>query len=76
MNSHVFGSICPTWLVVNSFVVTPGGWQIRLVFPLLNSRLNSGFVLIVGLGIAGKPSGECSDRIIDGVALGFGSRCS
>ncbi len=76
MNSHIVSSICPTWLVVNYFVVARRGWRIRLVFPLLNSRLNSGFVLVVGIGIAGKPLAECSDWIIDGVALGFGSWCS
>jgi hypothetical protein len=52
------------------------GWWIRPVFSLLNTRLNSGFVLVVGIGVAGKPSAECSDQIIDGVALGFGSWCS
>jgi hypothetical protein len=76
MNSHVVSSICPMWLVVNYFVVARGGWWNRPVFPLLNSCLNSGFVLIVGIGVAGKPSVECSDWIIDGVAFGFGSRCS
>jgi hypothetical protein len=72
MNSHVVSSICPTWLVVNYFVIACGGWQIRLVFPHLNSHLNSVFVLIIGAGVAGKPLAECSDQIIDGVALSFG----
>jgi hypothetical protein len=58
------------------FVVTCGGWQIRPVSPLLNSHLNSGFVLVVSIGVAGKLSAVCSDRIIDGVALDFGSWCS
>ncbi len=64
MNSHIVSSKCPTWLVVNYFVVACGGWQIRLVFPLLNSHLNVGFVLVVGIGIAGKPLAECSYQII------------
>ncbi len=62
--------------MVNCSVLAPGGWRIRPVFPLFNSHLNSDFLLVVGDGVAGKPSAECSDRIIDGVELDFGSQCS
>jgi hypothetical protein len=76
MDSHVVSSICPTWLVVNHSVIARMGWRMRPVFPLFNSPLNSDFLLVVGVGVAGKPSVECSDRIIDSVELDVGSQCS
>jgi hypothetical protein len=76
MDSYIVSSICPTWLVVNYFTVSCGGWWIRLVFPLFNGCLNSDFLLVVSVGVAGKPLAECSDQIIGGVELGFSSWCS
>ena len=46
------------------------------MFPPLNSRYYSGFMLVAGIGTVEVPSRVCLDRIIGGVELDFGSWCA
>ncbi len=57
-------------------VVACGGKWIKPVFPLFNCWFNSGYVLVASVGVLGKQLAGYWVRIIDGVAMGFGSQCS